>query len=140
MVSTLSGASIILKINGQAYNSVKSIRLTIDYGEDSIYGIDSTLPQEIRQTRFAMQGIVTGIKLHSDTLQQRTIIRTLKNSLQAQYISIQILDRITSEMIYFIQQAKVTTESFSVSAKGVAEISFNFKGIKVYQSGEMNYT
>lgn len=139
--STLSGASIKLYISGILYPQAQSVNLTIDYGEDAIYGIDSALPQEIRQTRISVQGSVNGLRIRTDSgLQSNGIIPLLKASLHAPYLSIEIRDRLTDGVLYFIQGVKVTSESFRAVTKGKVELSFNFKGIMPYQPSDMQYS
>jgi len=136
---SLNGAAILVKINGVTYPQCKAIQLNIDYGEDTIYGIDSALPQEIRQTRISVQGKIDGMRIKSTSLMTAGIIKTLKNQLQADYITIQIVDRTTQDVLYFIQQAKVTNESFSVGVRKVVDFSFSFKGIMPCQPEDMSY-
>jgi len=127
---TLTGALIKLYIGGVLYPEAQSISYTIDYGESEIYGIDSAFPQEIRQTRVSVQGQVSGIRIKaSGGIQSRNARTVIKESLQAPYVSIQIRDRSTDEIILFIPQAKVTSQSSSISVKSVVTLSFGFKGI-----------
>jgi len=129
-VQTISGANIKLFLGGVLYPEAQSISYNIDYGEDSIYGVDSGFAQEIRQTRVSVKGSVSGIRLKaSGGIQSRNARTLIKESLQAPYVSIQIKDRSGDEIILFVPQAKITNESFSVSAKGIVSISFNFSGI-----------
>lgn len=129
-VQTIVGANIKLFLGGVLYPEAQSISYNIDYGEDSIYGVDSGFPQEIRQTRVSVKGSVSGIRLKaSGGIQSRNARTLIKESLQAPYVSIQIKDRSGDEIILFVPQAKITNESFSVSAKGIVSISFNFSGI-----------
>jgi hypothetical protein len=138
--STLSGAAIKLYVSGILYPQAQSVTLTIDYGEEPIYGIDSALPQEIRQTRISIQGSVSGVRILTDSgLQTNGIIPILKNSLHAPYISIEIRERESDAVLYFIQGVKVTSESFRAVSKGKIELSFNFKGTMPYQPNDMQY-
>lgn len=127
---TISGATIKIFLGGVLYPEAQSVSYMIDYGEESIYGVDSGFPQEIRQTRVSVKGSVSGIRLKaSGGIQSRNARTLIKDALHAPYISIQIKDRAGDEIILFVPQAKVTNESFSVSAKGVVSVSFNFSGI-----------
>jgi len=139
-VQTVSGASIKLFIAGILYPNARSVTINIDYGEDAIYGIDSALPQEIRQTRISVQGSVSGIRIRSTPgLQGANIVSILKDSLQAPYVTLEIRDRVSDEVMYFIRGVKVTSESFKAVSKGTVELSFNFKGILPSQPNDMQF-
>jgi hypothetical protein len=139
MTQTISGATIKLFIGGVLYPEAQSISYTIDYGEEPIYGVDSSLPQEIRQTRISVQGQVSGIRLRaSGGIQGRNARTLLKDSLQAPYVSIQIRERATDEILLFIPQAKVTNQSSTVSVKGLMQLSFGFKGIQPLETFDIS--
>jgi hypothetical protein len=141
MAETISGAAVKLYIGGILYPNVRSISLTIDYGQEPIYGIDSFLPQEIKQTRVSVQGSISGVRIRTTSgLQGANIVKILKEQLQSPYLSVEIRDRISNEVMYFIQGVKVTNETFRASVKGTAELSFNFKGIMPYQPFDMQYS
>jgi hypothetical protein len=127
---TVTGASVKIKLSGVLYPQAQSISYTIDYGEEPIYGIDSPYPQEIRQTRISVQGQIVGMRIRASGGIQTAKVRTeISRSLQAPYMSVQIIDISTEEIILFIAQAKVTSQSITVAAKGVLQLSFSFKGI-----------
>ena len=138
MAQTITGASVKLFIAGVLYPEAQSISWAIDYGEDAIYGVDSPFPQEIRQTRISVQGSVSGIRVKvSGGIQSRSALTLIKDSLQAPYVSIQIKDRSTDEVLLFVPQAKITNQSSSVSAKGILQLSFQFKGIIPYEANDL---
>jgi hypothetical protein len=126
---TLTGAHIKLYINNQVYKVVQSITLTIDYGEQEIYGIDAAHAQEIAPTRVSVRGSVQGLRVkNSGGLQAQNIRPLFIDLLASPYISIRIQDRSTSEDILFIPQAKVSQESHTAATKSTYKMSFNFVG------------
>lgn len=130
MQTILSGAAIKLYINNKVYKEVQQISYNLDYGEYPIYGIDSAFPQEIAPGRAAVTGSVSGIKIkYSGGVQAYDARPLIKDLLAAPYISIRIADRSTGEDLLFIQSAKITNQSFNVSAKGTVKIQFNFMGL-----------
>jgi hypothetical protein len=136
---TITGSVVKLFIGGVLYPEAQSISLSIDYGEEPVYGIDSAFPQEIKQTRVSVQGQVSGIRLRaSGGIQSRNARTLIKESLQAPYVSIQIRDRSTDEILYFIPQAKVTSQSMSVGVKGTMQLSFGFKGIIPLETNDIS--
>jgi hypothetical protein len=126
---TLTGAHIKLYINNQVYKVVQSITLTIDYGEQEIYGIDAAHAQEIAPTRLSVRGSVSGLRVkNSGGLQAQNIRPLFIDLLASPYISIRIQDRSTSEDILFIPQAKVSQETHTAATKSTYKMNFNFVG------------
>ena len=135
---TITGSSVKVFLSGVLYPQAQSVSYVIDYGEEPIYGIDSPYPQEIRQTRISVQGQITGIRIRASGGIQSAKVRTeIGQSLQAPYAAIMLKDISTDEIILFVAQAKVTSQSITVSAKGVLQLSFSFKGIIPLESNDI---
>ncbi len=129
----LKGAECKLFIGGKLYPEVQQISYTIDYGEQEIYGIDSVFPQEIATTRISVQGSISGVRVKlSGGLQGKDVVTKINQKLFAPYVSIEIRERQSETKIIFIPQCKITAETLQVGAKGVAKLSFTFKGIIPY--------
>jgi hypothetical protein len=126
---TLTGAHIKLYINNQVYKVVQSITITVDYGEQEIYGIDAAHAQEIAPTRLSVRGSVQGLRVkYSGGLQASTIRPLFIDLLSSPYISIRIQDRSTSEDILYIPQCKVSQETHTMATKSTYKMNFNFVG------------
>jgi len=126
---TLTGAHIKLYINNQVYKVVQSITLTVDYGEQEIYGIDAAHAQEIAPTRLSIRGSVQGLRVkNSGGLQAQNMRPLFIDLLASPYISIRIQDRSTSEDILYIPQAKVSQETHTMATKATYKMNFNFVG------------
>lgn len=129
----MRGADIKLYLGGKLYPCTQDIRYTIDYGEQEIYGIDSAFPMEIAVTRVSVQGTVSGVRLKTVGGLQGYDLRTkIQDLLHAPYISLRIQDRHTDSNILWVPQVKVTNEQMQVRAKGIVQVTFQFKGIIPY--------
>ena len=135
----LKGSEVKVYIAGKLYGEVQSMSFSIDYGEQEIYGIDSQYPQEIAPTRLAVSGQISGVRIKtSGGLQGKSIRSRINEILHAPYTSLRIQDRHSQLDLLWLPQMKVVSESFSVEAKGIAKLSFNFKGIIPYQPIDLN--
>jgi hypothetical protein len=135
----LKGAECKVFIGGKLYGEVQQISYSIDYGETEIYGIDSIFAQEIATTRISVQGSISGVRVKlSGGLQGKDILTKINQKLFAPYVSIEIRERQSETKIIFIPQCKVNAENFSVSAKGIVNLNFSFKGIIPYNPLDMN--
>jgi hypothetical protein len=134
---TLSGALVKIYINGRVYNEAQSVSYTIDYGETEIYGIDTPFPQEIHSTRAMVAGSISGIRVKkSGGLHSFNAVPIISDIVRSEYVNIRIQDRSTGEDILFIPNAKITKQSFQVQAKGVARLSFDFRGLVGFEVGD----
>ena len=137
---TLSGSQIRLFINGIEYGQAQSIQYTIDTADQEIYGIDSIFPQEIAPVRSQVYGSISGIRIEDDKnsfdLQTMGIRDNNDTVMGGGYSSIKLVSRKTGNPIIEIPMARISGEQFSVSAKGTAKVSFNFRAILAKQSGD----
>lgn len=125
----LAGANIKIFLNGTLYREAQSMQFTIDYGEYSIYGIDSPYPQEIAPGRNTVTGSISGIRMKmSGGLQSYGARPVWSDFAASPYISIRIQDRATSEDILYVESAKITNEKHNAATKGVYKLSFDFIG------------
>lgn len=125
----LTGAHIKLYINNQVYKTVQSISITVDYGEQEIYGIDAEHAQEIAPTRLSIKGSVQGLRVkNSGGLQAQSIRPLFVDLMASPYISIRIQDRSTGEDILYIPAAKVSQETHTMATKSTYKMNFNFVG------------
>lgn len=134
----LNGAQIKVYINGKVWKQCQSITYTIDYGLESIYGVDSAFPQEISPGRITVQGALSGVYTNGDGgLQGAEITPRIIQVLYQPYISLRIKDRKTDKDIFFCPQIIVSNENTSVNAKGTVKVSFNFRGIIPYSAEDL---
>lgn len=130
---SLSGAEVRLYISGKAYPEAQSISWTIDYGEEETYGVDSHFAQEIAPTIIKVSGKITGVRVKvSGGLQGAAARAKISDILKASYTSLRVQDISTDKELLWLPQMRVTTENIDISAKGIARLSFNFKGIIPY--------
>ena len=135
----LRGADIKLYVAGKLYPVAISINYTIDYGEHEIYGIDSQFPQEIASTRMSVKGTVSGVRAKlSGGLQGFNLRTRINEILHSPYTSLRLVDRHSNEDLLWLPQMKVSSETFSVQAKGIVNINFSFTGIIPYQPIDMS--
>ena len=133
----IKGAEIKLLIGGKVYAEVQSISYSINYSETEIFGIDSIFAQEIKTDRVTCSGTISGVRVKlTGGLQGYDLRPRINEILHAPYVSLEIRDRQTDTKLLWLPQMKVTSENFSVTAKGILKINFSFKGIIPY--GEMD--
>lgn len=131
---TLKGAEIKIFISGKLYPEAQSITYTIDYEEEEIFGIDSQFAQEIAGNKVRVSGSIKGIRVKYSGGTQGAAARVRINQLlQSPYTSLRVVDRFSEKDILWLPQMKVSSETLTAAAKGIASLSFSFKGIVPYQ-------
>jgi hypothetical protein len=136
---SLAGSQIKVYFGGQQLKEIQSMNYTVDYGEQAIYGVDSSYPQEIAVTQVSVKGSFSIVYIQGNMGLQGSDIRSrIQEILYAPYVALRISNIKTSEDIAFFPQTKVTQESMSISAKGVVKITAQFTSIIPYMSGDLN--
>jgi hypothetical protein len=125
----LVGPNIILRINNVPYHVAQTVSFSVDYGEEEIRGIDTPWAQEIASNKASVKGSISGVRVKLSGGLQAISARPLWIDMAASpYISIRITDRATGEDILYIQEAKVTNESHTISTKSTYKLNFSFTG------------
>lgn len=131
----MTGAQVKVYINGKLWKECQSVNYTIDYGQESIFGVDSWAPQEISPGRVTVQGSLSGIYINaSGGLQGNDITPRITQILYQPYISLRLKDRKVDKDIFFCPQIVITSESTTVGAKGTVKVNFSFRGIIPYSA------
>lgn len=134
----LAGSQIRVYLGGNLYSEAQSVNYAIDFGQDSIYGVDSYLPQEIRPTRISVQGTIQAVYVGGSGGPQGKDARGKINEVLYQpYIALRIKDVKNDEDLIFIPQCMISQESMSISAKGTVRVTLAFKGIIPYTAFDM---
>lgn len=129
----LTGSQVKVYIGGNLYSEAQSVSYTIDLGQDSIYGVDSYMPQEIRPTRVSVQGTIQAVYVGASGGPQGKDARAKINEVLYQpYVALRIKDHKNGEDLLFLPQCMIAQESMSISNKGVVRVTLNFKGIIPY--------
>jgi hypothetical protein len=137
---TLRGADVKIYANGKLLPFIQSITYTIDYGETSIYGIDSVFPQSIEPTKISVKGTINGIKIkRTSGLQGYTLRPRITEALYNPYISLRVSDRQSNEDILIIQQCKIGSETVTIQSKTTVKINCTFTGIIPLLELDQNY-
>ena len=129
----LAGSHVKVYIGGSLYSEAQSVNYVIDLGQESIYGVDSYLPQEIRPTRVSVQGTIQAVYVIASGGPQGKDARAKINEVLYQpYVALRIKDAKSGDDLLFLPQCMVSQESMSISAKGTVKVSLSFKGIIPY--------
>ncbi len=130
----VSSALVRLYCNNKIYPVTQSVSISQDSGEYSIYGINSPYPQEIAGGGQNMvKGSFTIVRTRNSGGVQAVNLRPLFSDIAASnYVSLRLEDRSTSETLWSVQKAKITSVKETAQAKGIYHISCEFIGQIMY--------
>ena len=127
---SISGAGLKLYINGIPFGICTSINWASNAGRKPLYGIDSVLPHELAPGAQAVTGSIACMRLHNDGgLEGRGIAVPDSKIMLEKYIDIMLVDRVTGKPVLKVDRAAVNNQSWSVSARGLLEGTFQWEGL-----------
>jgi hypothetical protein len=137
-----TGASLLLKVSYDAGQSktigfAKNLSFSVSQGQRVTYVVDSIIPAEIAQGAGAsfVKGSINVFLPKGCTMESVGLVpyRIDKDGSQiaqlSKYLTFQVLDRATLNLVMALEYCKVGSYSFVAQARGIVEISMQFDGI-----------
>lgn len=128
----IAASACAVKINNTVIGYATSVQITKSQGMKVIHGIDNPFPQEIAITGpYMVQGTISGFRsrIQGGWEHLRAVnASTIKDYFNQHYVTLEILDRATGELIARVDKALFTTDSISVGARGVVTMDASFVG------------
>lgn len=126
----VSAARVRLYVNNVVYAPSQNVSVSIDTGEEAVYGINSPFAQELSSGgQYSVKGSATVVRTSNSGGLQAVNLRPLFSDLGASpYVSLRLEDRKTGETLWSIPKSKLSNIKETVSAKGTYHISFDFIG------------
>lgn len=124
-----SGARTTLKINNKIVGFAFSIswRITTDVVE--IRTIDDTLPYELAPNRIAVEGTIGAFHIPGQGATALLIQPDVLGFLFHKYITIECRDSATDELLFFTNQAMITSRSEDLQAEQLGRVQLTWKAI-----------
>lgn len=126
-----SGGAAKVIINGIVIGFATSLSFSRSISTKFIYGIDSPIAQEIAPTTYSVQGNLNGLRIRSsgglDGVGAMDI-SSLQKLFNFKYATIEVVDRVSNETFYTIQNVVFEQDSWTIQAKSLITFSASFKG------------
>jgi len=124
-----SGARCLLKINNKisAFAFGISWQITTDVAE--INTIDDYLPAEIIPRRVSVQGSISALHIPGQSVTTELIQPDVLNFLFQKYITIEVRDSATDELLFYTNKAMITNRSETIQVDQLASVQLQFKAI-----------
>lgn len=127
----ITGASLVLYINGIVVGFATGITFTRSQAIKSIYELDNPYVAEMMPTQYSIDGTLNGLRIRQSSGIDTNGIMDLSSVsmfFDQKYVNIELLDRLTGVRIYSIQRCIFSTDSWSIQNRGILSFSASFRG------------
>ena len=125
----MSGARTILHINSDIVGFAFSVAWRVDTSYTEIETIDDVFPAELAPRRVKVDGSISALHIPGKgpgaQLWQPDVLSFLFNK----YITIEVRDRQTNQLLFFTNKAAITTRHEEIKVDDLAQVSLNFLAI-----------
>lgn len=124
-----SGARAILKIDGNLMAFATSVSYTIDTTYKEIQGVDNSLPDELVPETIRVELTCTNLRVPKESASVLALQPTILNHLHQKYLSVEIRDRGTDDVLLYIPKALLVQRSGVIGSRALANETWVLKGI-----------
>jgi hypothetical protein len=131
MISKIAhGARLVLYLNGKALGIATSFDFSSDTSRKEIRGIDVPYAQELGATTTSVSGSIGLLRLITDMgAQGYNLVAPQTDAMKEKYISLLLVDRAFDTTIFQCDYAQITSERWSIVAKGIVTGNVTFTGV-----------
>lgn len=124
-----SGARTILKINGKPCGFAFSIAWRINTSVVEIQTIDDYFPAELAPQRITVEGSIGALHIPGQSAGTELWQPDVLNFLFQQYITIEVRDSATDQLLFFTDKAMITTRQEEIKVDALASVQLTFRAI-----------
>jgi hypothetical protein len=124
-----SGARCVLKINNQLVGFAFSISWRINTQSIEINTIDDYLPHELAPQRITVDGSMGMLHIPGQSVGISLWQPDLLNFLYQQYISIEVRDSATDQLLFYTNKAMITSRAEDIKVDSLANVQLSWKAI-----------
>lgn len=124
-----SGARCILKVNGKISAFAFGVSWRINTLQTEINTIDDYLPYELAPQRITVEGTISALHIPGNSPGSELWRADVLSFLKQKYISIEVRDVVTDDILFFTTKAAITSQSEDFKVDQLANITLSFKAI-----------
>lgn len=125
----MSGARCVLKINSQPVGFAFGIQWRIDTQYTELNVIDNPLPEELVPKAIRVTGTISALHIPGEGPGVQLWQPDVLSFLFHQYITIEVRDSATNQLLFYAPQAVITTRQEDIRIDDLAQTSLNFMAI-----------
>lgn len=117
-------------INGQKVAFATAVNYTTSHNHNPIDVLDQLEPAEYAETGYTVNFTATLFRVAGQSAISLGLRPKLQDILIQPELTAELIDRVNGQTLFLIERVKCTQEDFNVDARGVAQVTLNFVGIK----------
>jgi len=125
----MTGARTILKINERLIGFAFQVSWNINTEQTEIYTIDDTLPHEIAPKRISVSGSLGAFVIPGRSATAEVIQSDMRSFLTHKYITIEVRDSVTDEILFKTNNAVITNNQTSLNADQASTMQLTWKAV-----------
>ena len=124
-----SGARTILKINGKPCGFAFGVSWRITTMATELQTIDDVFPAELVPQRVSVEGTISALHIPGQGVGQQLWQPDALNFLFQQYITIEVRDSATDQLLFYTSKAMITSRQEDIRVDQLANVQLNFRAI-----------
>ena len=125
----VTGARAILKLDNSVMVYATSVSYSVETRYEEVREVDNSLPVELVPTQIKVAVTCTNFRVPQESASVLALQPTILNHLEQRYISIEIRDRGTNDIILYVPQAMLVARRGSIGARSLASETWELVGI-----------
>lgn len=125
----MTGSRAIVKINHKLYGFAFAVSYTINTGYEENWAIDSYVPVELMPTRISVSGTLGAFYIPGRSPTKSLIQANLSSFPMHKYITIEISDQTTGQIVFKTERAVITSKTQSLNAGELVTTQLTWKAI-----------
>lgn len=124
-----SGARTTMKINGKITGFAFGISWRINTAVTEINTIDDYFPAELAPQRVTVEGTISALHIPGQSAGTELWQPDALNFLFQQYITIEVRDSATDQLLFYTSKAMITSRSEDIRVDSLANVTLQWKAI-----------
>ena len=125
----VTGARTILRINGKLFGQALGVSWKIETLQDEIRTIDEYMVHEYAPKMIRVSGTITGLKIPGKGASATKIQSDIASFLFHRYISIEVRDSATDELLFFAPKAVIDLRDEQIRSEQLASVTLSWRAI-----------
>ena len=125
----LTGSRAIIKVNGKIFGFAFRIGINISTDQQELFTIDDWVPAEIVPVRISVNGTLGMFHVPGKGPSAELIQSNLLSFLHHRYITIEIQDQMTKNIIFKTNKAVITNRQQAIQAGEISKIELTWKAM-----------
>ena len=125
----MTGARIVLRINGRVAAFAFGVSWNIEHDVKEINTIDDYFPYELIPNRLTCNGTLSGFRIPGQSPTQELIQADALSFLMHKYVTIEVRDSATDNLLFFTSKAMITSRAEEYRAENIGQITLKWKAI-----------